>query len=151
MQRDGDTSANTPHNLTNAPSSPPPDKEHYHQAPSLSSYAASDTYTEDEFVVIEWEEDEAERAIDLTNSADLSSSAADLSTSTTSDLSSSATSSAQQSWHGAPHDKNLSDHMKRDWYQVWLRDKTVEKSDPWGFSSTGASRTASPSRNGATA
>lgn len=129
MQRDGDTSANTPHNLTNAPSSPPPDKEHYHQAPSLSSYAASD----------------------LTNSADLSSSAADLSTSTTSDLSSSATSSAQQSWHGAPHDNNLSDHMKRDWYQVWLRDKTVEKSDPWGFSSTGASRTASPSRNGATA
>ncbi|KAB2569492.1 hypothetical protein DBV05_g11830 [Lasiodiplodia theobromae] len=127
--------------LVKSPPTPPPEKH---------DYAASDTYTEDEYVVIEWEEDEAERAIDLANSADLSSSslsATDLASSSHSHLSSSPSEEQmQQSWHGMPYDSNPDQH-KAHWYHEWLRDKTVERSDPWGFSSTGVSRTASPARS----
>ncbi|GME48472.1 hypothetical protein GTA08_BOTSDO08118 [Neofusicoccum parvum] len=139
MQKDADSSSNAPH-LTHTPPSPPPDKQHQHQHQQTPSVAASDTYTEDEFVVIEWEEeDEAERITDLTTSAELSS------LSDSADLSSSGEMAGEQY-----HDTHL-DSMKRDWYQVWLHDKTVEKNDSWGFSSTGASRTASPARGGAKA
>lgn len=89
-------------------------------------------------------------ASDLANSADLSSSslsATDLASSSHSHLSSSPSEEQmQQSWHGMPYDSNPDQH-KAHWYHEWLRDKTVERSDPWGFSSTGVSRTASPARS----
>ncbi|OJD30784.1 uncharacterized protein BKCO1_5600048 [Diplodia corticola] len=160
MQNTKDTSTKPPH-LTHSPPTPPPEKQQQQQHTHTHTHhedAASDTYTEDDdYVVIEWEEDEAERAIDLANSADLSSSAADLAASASSldDLSSSSellmarSTGSQRSWHGIPYDRNPDQH-KAHWYHDWLRDKKVERADPWGFSSTGVSRTASPAR-GATA
>lgn len=165
MQKDGGNSSKPPH-LTKTPPAPPSDKQshqqqneqqhqqqHQQQSVAFTSSAASDTYTEDEFVLIDWSDSETEGgATDLDASREFDF---DMPTGCDDDRRERGEEQHVGNDVVVPLTHTNNSHLdglkKRDWYQEWLRDKAVEKGDPWGFSSTGVSRTASPARSGARA